>query len=150
MIYLDTSLIVKCYLNEPGSQAVLNWLAGRRGLMCSQHGRVEFCATLNRHVREQHLDARQAGSVLNRLAEDEHAGLWRWLPVTDAVLRRACQVLSTWSSGLVVRSADAIHLACAAEYGSPTVYTHDVAMRHAAPHFGLRAVDLLRPGGAHL
>ncbi len=46
MIYLDTSYIVKCCVAEPGSERILTWLEGQRGIVCSWHGRPEFFSAI--------------------------------------------------------------------------------------------------------
>lgn len=146
MIYTDTSLILKCYLQEPGTDDVLRWAEGRRGLACSVHGCIEFHSTILRHVREKRLTTVQARKVLVQLDADEHEGLWRWLPVTDGIVRRTYQVLGRFPAGLRVRAADALHLATAAEHECETVYTHDAHMLEAAQFFSLTGVDPVHNG----
>ena len=98
-IYLDTSYIAKCYLNEPGSPQVLEWLAGKSGLSCCSHGRLELFAALKRHEREGNLGADALRAVFERLHRDEEGGLWRWIPVTDGLVRAACARVRTVSGG---------------------------------------------------
>ena len=43
-----------------------------------------------------------------------------------------------------LRSADALHLTCAAANGFSAVYSHDRHLLNAAPHFGLEGRDILR------
>ncbi len=44
-----------------------------------------------------------------------------------------------------LRAADALRLACAADHGHHEVYSHDRHFLAAAPHFGLRGIDILTP-----
>jgi len=143
MIYLDTSYIVKCYLHEPGTEQVLAWLAGKQGLSCCRHGRLEFVAAVNRHVRENRLSSRDGHTVFRKLELDERAGLWRWFSVTDQLLQHACHRMENMPPGVFLRAADALHLACAAEQGFQEVYSHDQHFLAAATHFGLAGLDII-------
>ena len=107
MIYLDTSYIVKCYVEEPGTAEVLRWIEGKRGLMCSVHGRIEFHAAVKRHEREGRLSASAAKRTLRALARDEQRGIWHWLPVTDDLVRQCCEQIAGLKREVFLRSADA-------------------------------------------
>jgi predicted nucleic acid-binding protein len=90
MIYLDTSYIIKCYVREPGSDAVLDLVENHPGRACSQHGRLEFWAAIHRHVRQGDLTLAQAQEIWRQFEADEKDSLWSWLPVTEEVLASAC------------------------------------------------------------
>jgi predicted nucleic acid-binding protein len=145
MIYLDTSCVVKCYLHEPGTEQVLAWLEGKTGLTCCLYGRLEFMAAVQRHVREQRLSPVDARAVCRRLELDDRAGLWRWISLTEALIRSACQRLEALPPALFLRAGDALHLTCALEHGFDVVYSHDQHLLRAAPAFGLQGVDILAP-----
>lgn len=143
MIYLDSCYIAKCYLREPGTEQVLAWLAGKCGLSCCLHGRLELAAAVQRHVREGRLSLRDSQTVFRRLEMDERAGVWRWFSVTDQLLLQACRRAESLPSGVFLRAADALHLTCAAEHGFQEVYSHDQHLLAAAPHYGLAGRDIL-------
>ena len=143
MIYLDTSYIAKCYLQEPGSAEVLAWIEGKSGLSCCHHGRLELVSAVKRHVRERRLSASDALRTFRFLEADERQGLWCWIPLTEDLVRRACERIRTVPDDVFLRSADALHLTCAAEHGFESVYSHDRHLLAAAPHFGLGGHDLL-------
>jgi len=42
MIYLDSSYVFKCYINEPGRQRVLSLVQNSSGCSSSLHARTEF------------------------------------------------------------------------------------------------------------
>lgn len=144
MIYLDTSYLVKCYVCEPGTEEILAWLEGRTGLSCAEHGRLEFFSAVRRHVREGRLRPSDATGVFRRLEADEALGLWNWLPVGGDLIRETCRRIATMPAEVPLRSADALHLACAASGGFREVYSHDRHLLAAASYFGLSGIDLLQ------
>ena len=143
MIYLDTSYLVKCYVAEPGSDRVLAWLEGRRGLVCSWHGRLEFHSAIHRHFQAGRLTAAQVRQVCRRLDADEADGIWTWLAVTPVAIRQACRIVAGLDRATCLRAADALHLAVAADAGCEGVYSHDRHMLEAAAIFGVAAYDIL-------
>ena len=143
MHYIDTSYIVKCYLNESGSSAVLDWLEGKSGLCCSLHGRLELWSAVNRHYREGRLDSKQYNIVFNSIKTDEDSLIWTWLPITKEIVALACNTVKAISDPPFLRSADALHLASAAGNGFKSVYSHDKIMLESAKHFGLKGFDII-------
>ena len=143
MIYLDTSYIVKCYVAEPGSDRVLAWLTGRRGLVCSWHGRIEFHSAIHRHFQAGRLTATQVRKVARQLEADEAHGVWTWLAVTPELARRACTAIAGLDRQTCLRAADALHLATAADAGCEGLYSHDRHLLNAASMFGVPAHDIL-------
>jgi len=97
---------------------------------------------VHRRVREKDLSARDAAAVWKRFESDELSGLWHWLALTENVIRRACDVFEKLPSDVVLRTGDALHLACAAENQFGEVYSDDRILRAAATHFGLTGVNL--------
>ncbi|MEK7730637.1 MAG: PIN domain-containing protein [Planctomycetota bacterium] len=77
-----------------------------------------------------------------QFTDDCTAGLWTWLSVTDRVIANAADSLRTLSKRITIRSADALHLACAREHGLRRVYTNDRHMLRAAPAFGIEATGI--------
>jgi predicted nucleic acid-binding protein len=143
MIYLDTSYIVKCYLREPGTDVVLDWLQGKSGLTCCLHGRLELIAAFKRHVREGRLIETHFLASLRLLEKDERSGIWQWIPVSAELIQKACKQVAALHANIFIRAADALHLACAAENGFTSIYSHDRHLLAAAGHFGLEGKDIL-------
>jgi predicted nucleic acid-binding protein len=143
VIYLDTSLLLKLYADEHGSREVAERLVGVRGIVCSRHGRLELLAALKRHQREARLDRRGLRQSIAMLEADERDRVVEWLPVGDGLIDAACRRLVDMPPGMFLRAADALHLACASEAGLKEIHSHDRHLLAAAPHFGLKGVDLL-------
>lgn len=143
MIYLDSTYIIKCYLNEPGSRDVLKLVQSRPGRACALHGRIEFWSGVKRHVRERSLSRKRAEEVFQRFVQDETAGLWLFLPVDEALVKAACARLAALPGDVFCRAADALHLVCAAENGFSEIYTNDRHLLLAATYFGLEGVNVI-------
>jgi len=143
LIYFGAAYIAKCYLNEPGADKVRSLAAGERGLASCELGRLEFCSTIRRHLREGNLTPREARDVLADFEEDEVSGVWRWLPITSELVRQTCSRLQLLPRSVFLRAADALHLECARNSGFREIYSNDRHVLAAAAHFALTARNVL-------
>ncbi len=137
MIYLDSTYIVKCYVNERGTPEVLQLVQSHPGRASSLHGRLEFWAGIHRQVREGNLAPSDAQRVWSRFRQDEVQGLWTFFLMTADLVHKACAVVESLSGSVFIRSGDALHLACAQEQGFAEIYSNDRHLLAAAPHYGL-------------
>ena len=106
-LYLDSSALVKRYIDEPRSEAVAHLLDQTLAIGTSAISRVEVGAALARAARGNRLAADGARRAQEQFTED-------WpdfgkIPVTDSLLTRA-EALA-WKHGL--RAYDAVQLAAA-------------------------------------
>lgn len=143
MIYFDTAYIAKCYLNETGAERVRQLARAADGLVSCQIARLELHAAVHRHLREGHLKPSHLRTVLKQFERDESEGIWRWLPITPALMTEACRRVQGLPATVFIRAVDALHLSCARAEGLSEVYTNDRHMIAAASHFGLAAKNLI-------
>ena len=143
MIYFDAAYIAKCYVNEPGADRVRDVAYGAEGLASCELARLEFASILKRHAREHHVTRRELTAILKDFEEDERTGVWQWFAVTSELLEKTRTVVLALPSTVFVRSADALHLACAEEQGFQEVYTNDRHMLQAAKYFHVTGVNVL-------
>ena len=106
-LYLDSSALVKRYIDEPHSEAVAHLMDETLAVGTSAISRVEVGAALARAARGDRLDAEGAHGAREQFADD-------WpdfgkVPVTDRLLTRAEEL--AWKHGL--RAYDAVQLAAA-------------------------------------
>ena len=106
-LYLDSSALVKRYIDERHSEEVADLMDETVAIGTSAISRVEVGAALARAARGNRLDAEWARGAQVQFAED-------WpdfskVPVTDALLGRAERL--AWKHGL--RAYDAVQLAAA-------------------------------------
>jgi predicted nucleic acid-binding protein len=143
VIYFDAAYIAKCYLNEPGAERVRQVAYGADGLGSCEVARVEFAAIVKRHLRERHITRREATNLLKDFEQDEKDGVWHWFGVTSALIEAARDTVLRVPSRVVVRTGDALHLACAREHGFKDVYTNDNHMLKAAKYFQVTGVNVI-------
>ena len=137
MIYFDTAYLLKCYLAEPGHQRVRQLARQLGPVACCELGKIECRAGIHRHLREGKLTLLQAQQLFQLLRQDDAMGLWSWLPLTGRLVELATQAYEHLPASVFLRSADALHLACAVEQGFPDIYSNDRHLLAAASHFGL-------------
>ena len=137
MIYFDTAYLVKCYINEAGSNAVRS-LARRHGrIACCEFGRLELHAAFHRNFRDGMIDRAYLDVVTMQFEVDEQDHLWYWLPLTRDIMGAVIEAFQTLPSNVYLRTADAIHLCCAREHELQEIHTNDTHLLHAAQHFDL-------------
>ena len=143
MVYFDTAYLVKCYINENGSEKVRALAGEAERIACCEYGRVELHAALHRNFREGRIDRDYFDVVLDQLDRDDADGIWSWLPLTPNLIKRVAETFRTASPTLFLRSGDAVHLCCAKENGFEEIYSNDVHLLKATLHFGLEGRNVV-------
>ena len=85
MRYFDTAYIIKLYLLEAGSQAVMQAANESGGLASSSLAFSELHGALHRNFREHRLDRSEFDGVLDRFDTDVEEEMWHWLPITMSI-----------------------------------------------------------------
>jgi predicted nucleic acid-binding protein len=142
VIYFDTSYLVRLYYQDAGWEAV-RALATTDHVACAWHGQAEMLAAFHRKLREGTLRPAHYAALLGQFLADDGAGAFQWLPLTQETLARISGVYAALPAGVFLRSADALHLAAAAQHGFKAIYSHDKHLLAAATHFGLEARNLI-------
>jgi predicted nucleic acid-binding protein len=135
-IFFDSSALAKRYVEEKGSDRVDAILADASALGVSVICLPEIVSALCRRRRER------------RLSKDEYVDAKRSLffdledtsviGLTDQVIARSVELLERWP----LRSADALHIACAAEWSAQLFVSVDGRQCRAARAYGLRVEEL--------
>ena len=130
MIYLDTSVLVPLFLNEPMSLAIAEWHAKEKSELVSAAWCVtEFGSAVGIKQRTGAINAEQASAAwasFGRMVASD----FRLLAVTPAHFHRAAELVLDASSGL--RAGDALHLACAEAAGAKQIATLDEVLSRNA------------------
>jgi len=131
-IYLDSSALAKRFVNEDGSDAVEALCAQADALGLSVIGVPEIVSALNRRLRERLLTPTLYRQAKQRLLDDvRDADI---IQLTPAVIGSTIQVLEASP----VRAMDALHIACAIEWGADVFASADPRQLIAARRAGLK------------
>ena len=142
MVYVDTSVLVPLFLNEPHSVAASDWYAREKGeLVAAAWCIPEFASALGIKQRTGAIDARQAQGAWARFERMVAADL-RLLPVEPTNFHRAAALVLDASSAL--RAGDALHLACAEAAGAKQMATLDDVLSRNALRLKIQPVMLRR------
>ena len=136
-MYLDTCYIAKFYFNEPESPQVRELVRTAEIIHSSLWALAEFHGVIHRRVREGSSTPLDARELSTRFSEHIQDGLWKLIPVNEALLRRTSALIVSAPPDLFIRTSDAVHLATAHEVGEREVWTNDRHMLAAASYFGL-------------
>lgn len=142
-VYVDTSVLVPLFLNEPHSAAVAAWYAREtRELVAATWCIPEFASALGIKRRTGAIDAEQAQAAWARFERMAASDL-RLLPVEPAHFHRAAELVLDAASSL--RAGDALHLACAEAAGAQSMATLDEVLGRNAQALNIKPVALRSP-----
>lgn len=104
ILYLDTSALVKLFVDESGSDVVLSWAAEATAVACSRLGYPEAVSAFNRRLRTGSLARATYDRVLDELER-------RWSDVVTVILDEI--LAGELARRHPLSGADAVHLAAA-------------------------------------
>ena len=140
MIYLDTSVLVPLFLNEPMSLAIAEWYSKEKSELVSAAWCVtEFGSALGIKQRTGAVNAQQAGAAWASFGRMVASDL-RLLAVMPAHFHRAAELVLDASSGL--RAGDALHLACAEAASVKQIATLDEVLGRNARRLKFKLTTL--------
>jgi predicted nucleic acid-binding protein len=135
-VFLDSSALAKRYVQEPDSDRVEAILSSASAMGVSVICLSEVVSALCRRRRENELTRQQYLEAKRGLFSDiEDASV---VGITDQVIARAVELLERWP----LRSADSLHVACAAEWSAQLFVSADNRQCSAARAYGLRVEEL--------
>jgi len=143
-MYLDTAILVKQYVKEPGSDTVRAFLSRVDSeISCSELTRMELASTFHRKLRQEEITNAQLTGLRIQFDLDVSGGRIHWLPLTQGLIERVEGIFYTLPSNVFLRAGDAIHLATAAEAGFKEIYSNDRHLLAAASLFKLKGINPL-------
>jgi predicted nucleic acid-binding protein len=140
MVYVDTSVLVSLFLNEPHSVAAAEWYARETSeLVAAAWCIPEFASALGIKQRTGAIDSQQARGAWRRFERMAAADL-RLLPLAPTDFHRAAELVLDAASAL--RAGDALHLACAEAAGTKYMATLDDVLGRNARRLKIKPVAL--------
>ncbi len=134
MVFLDTSVVVALYVEEPKSTKAQKLVARHDGVAICPLAQVEFYSAIARLVRLKAMPSQDAQRVLESFEAHIAQGVYQFHPVTQKVYDLARDWIGSFETSL--RSLDALHLAVAAENGL-LFATADRTLAKAAKRLGV-------------
>lgn len=134
--FFDTSAFVKRYIEEPGSETVMEVCKKAEHLVLSLICLPEVISTLNRLVREGKLSGEQYQHIKDLILDDcEDVEV---CDITTEVIKQTLLCLEKSP----LRAMDALHLGCALVVGPDLFVSSDRRQIEAAQSAGLQAVEI--------
>ena len=134
--YLDSSAFAKRFIDENGSDGVESICAQASELGLSVICVPEIISALNRRRRERTLTHNQYNVAKKRLLEDVRDADIIFL--TPTVIGSAIMILEASS----IRAMDALHVACALEWGAELFASSDKQQLQAAKQAGMKTKQI--------
>ncbi len=142
MIYFDTCYLARLYFEDPGWEKI-RALASTDRLACCINGRAETVAAFHRKFLEGAVSGGDLTTLLRQFDRECELGAFRWLPLSEAVISRLTRVYASLPATVVLRAADALHLACASENGLQQIYSNDDRLLASATLFRLAGMNVI-------
>lgn len=133
--YIDTSALAKCYIREPRSFDVLDWLDTRDCASICSLTMIEFRCLLARRRRAGSISGEIEAAALARWETDVDGGMWRLERLEHEDYNTARQMIERLKT-VPLRALDAVHLAAAHNAACQDFLTADRNQAAAAAMLG--------------
>jgi predicted nucleic acid-binding protein len=130
-MYLDTSVLVKLYVNEPDSRDC-DAVARGESLVTSELSYGEVLSALLSKERAGQINAEERSFAWERFMADNENGKLHFVPLNGLIVREAGDVMEEVHPDVPLRTLDAIHLATYLSVDAGPLFTKDKRMLEAA------------------
>jgi|CZKI01.1.fsa_nt_gi predicted nucleic acid-binding protein len=135
-MYIDTSAVVKLYVEEPDSEACEAIVVGTT-LVSSRLLYCEFRSALLGKVSRGVISAELMAEVWQEFEKDIAALKIRFVSLNDLLVQDAADLLSELHPSVPLRTLDALHLATYLSIETGPLFSKDLRMLQAAARLGL-------------
>ena len=133
--YIDTSALAKCYISEPRSMEVLDWVETHGTPATTMFAIVEFRCMLARRRRNRQIDQTLEHRALAEFDNHVRGGAWHLHQGAMGEYAAARDLIDTLPD-ISLRALDALHLAAARSIGVSEFATADKTQADAAAALG--------------
>jgi hypothetical protein len=139
-IYVDTSALVKRYVNEPNSEGFDDFVVGSDAqFVLVPLTLVEMQSVLMRRLRQRDFDRAYLKRLHGHFDDDLRAALWVVNPFPAQAFADAARLIA--EPDVALATLDALHVACATALGCTGFATADRQQALAARRCGLSIHD---------
>jgi len=136
-LFLDSSAIVKRYIEEPGSDLVEDLCKEAAELGISVISLPEIVSALQRRIREGMIDDLQYKIIKKEFFKSLNDTVI--YPLTESVIYKSVELLESYT----LRSLDSIHLSCAIKWECDYFVSADKQQLTAAKEEGIMVKEIL-------
>lgn len=109
-LYVDTSVLVRAYYREKGSELAQRALEGSTPALSSLT-RVEFASAVSKKLRMREFERHTAIRIFSKFRDHIRQGVFEWISTSEACYELASEWIESLATNL--RAVDALHLALA-------------------------------------
>jgi uncharacterized protein len=135
-MYVDTSVLVKLYVQEPDSDAC-EVVAEGTPLVSSRLLYCEFRSAIIGKVSRGSVSHELGAAVWQEFERDIETRHIQFVPISDTLVRDAADLLAELHPNVQLRTLDALHLATFLSADVGPLFTKDARMLRAAAQLGL-------------
>lgn len=135
-MYIDTSALVKLYIEEPDSEACEATVAGTT-LVSSRLLYCEFRSALLGKILRGKVSEGSGAKVWQEFEKGVADHKIRFVSLNDMLIQDAAELLRELHAKVPLRTLDALHLATFLSIEAGPLFTKDVRMHQAAVQLGL-------------
>jgi predicted nucleic acid-binding protein len=135
-MYIDTSVLVKLYIEEPDSEACEATVAGTT-LVSSRLLYCEFRSALLGKISRGKVSEGTCARVWQEFEKGIADHRIRFVSLNDILIKDAAELLWELHAKVPLRTLDALHLATYLSVEAGPLFTKDIRMHQAAVQLGL-------------
>lgn len=138
MIAVDTSFLIRLFVNEPGAESARRWISERQSVIAiSNLNHLEFHNALNLKKAWKQLDEEAVALIQREYRADFRAGRFQLMPISQEVWDEATVLAVSHTTALKTRSLDVLQVAFALVHEMEEFGTFDGRQRALAKTCGL-------------